>query len=157
MSTRPAASIRRASAGTGTASTVPTAAIVSPRITTVPAGISGPLIGITRPPTKAVTVSEAAGLDPERVMELLAEGAVASRLSKTKLPKAFKRDFSAQFQLGLMEKDLRYFVSLAQELDCPVPVASVVRNQLHAARRAGLGSLDVSAVLLQLTGEKPAG
>ena len=106
---------------------------------------------------EAVTVSEAAGLGPERVMELLAEGAVASRLSKTKLPKAFKRDFSAQFQLGLMEKDLRYFVSLAQELDCPVPVASVVRNQLHAARRAGLGSLDVSAVLLQLTGEKPAG
>ncbi len=105
---------------------------------------------------EAVTVAEAAGLDPERVMQLLAEGAVASRLSKTKLPKAFKRDFSPQFQLGLMEKDLRYFVSLAQELDCPVPVASIVRHQLHAARRAGLGALDVSAVLLQLTGEKPA-
>lgn len=104
---------------------------------------------------EAVSVAEAAGLDGARVTELLNEGPVGSRLTRTKLPKIFKRDFSPQFQLGLMEKDLRYFLMLAQELDRPVPLASVARSQLQAARRAGQASLDVSAVFYQVTGEQP--
>ena len=74
---------------------------------------------------------------------------------KTKLPKMLKRDFAPQFQLELMDKDLRYFLSLAQELDRPVPIASLVRSQFHAARRAQLGKLDSCAVFLQVAGEKP--
>ena len=53
---------------------------------------------------------------------------------KTKLPKMFKRDFSPQFQLELMDKDLRYFLALAQELDRPAPIASLVRSQYQAAQ-----------------------
>ncbi len=74
---------------------------------------------------------------------------------KTKLPKMFKRDFSPQFQLELMDKDLRYFLALAQELDRPAPIASLVRSQYQAARRAQLGKLDSCAVFLQAAGERP--
>ncbi len=105
---------------------------------------------------EAAQVAEAAGIDREAALEILGEGAAGSRLLKTKLPKMFKRDFSAQFQLELMEKDLRYFLALAQELDRPVPIASLVRSQYHAARRAQLGKLDACAVFLQAAGEKPA-
>ena len=86
---------------------------------------------------------------------MLGEGAAGSRLMKTKLPKIFKRDFLPRFQLELMEKDLRYFLALAQELDRPAPIASVVRSQYQAARRAQLGKLDSCAVFLQAAGEKP--
>lgn len=99
--------------------------------------------------------AEAAGLDREATMEVLGEGAAGSRLMKTKLPKMFKRDFSPQFQLELMDKDLRYFLALAQELDCPAPIASLIRSQYQAARRAQLGKLDSCAVFLQAAGEKP--
>ena len=105
---------------------------------------------------EAVMLARAAGLDPEPVTQLLNEGPAGSRLTRTKLPKVFGRDFSPQFQLALMEKDMRYFIALAQELDRPVPLASLARSQLQAARIAGLGELDVSAVYYQVSGERPA-
>jgi 3-hydroxyisobutyrate dehydrogenase len=104
---------------------------------------------------EAAQMAEAAGLDRDAALEVLAEGAAGSRLMKTKLPKMFKRDFSPQFQLELMDKDLRYFLALAQELDRPAPIASLVRSQYQAARRAQLGKLDSCAVFLQAAGEKP--
>ena len=103
---------------------------------------------------EAMSVALAAGLDPAGAQEILGEGAAGSRLVKTKIPKMAARDFSPQFQLALMEKDLRYFVALAQELDRPVPVASLVRSQMQAARRAGLGEQDVSAIFAYTAGPR---
>jgi len=104
---------------------------------------------------EAVMIAEAAGLDRAATLEVLGEGAAGSRLMKTRMPKMFSRDFAPQFQLQLMEKDLRYFQLLAQELDRPVPVAALVRSQFQAARRGELGKLDSSALFLQAAGEKP--
>lgn len=104
---------------------------------------------------EAAQAAEAANLDRDATIEVLGEGAAGSRLMKTKLPKMFKRDFSPQFQLELMDKDLRYFLALAQELDRPAPIASLVRSQYQAAKRAQYGKLDSCAVFLQATGEKP--
>ena len=104
---------------------------------------------------EAAQAAEAANLDRDAAMEVLNEGAAGSRAMKTKLPKMFKRDFSPQFQLELMDKDLRYFLALAQEQDRPAPIASLVRSQYQAARRAQLGKLDSCAVFLQAAGEKP--
>lgn len=104
---------------------------------------------------EAVMIAEAAGLDRAATLEVLGEGAAGSRLMKTRMPKMFSRDFAPQFQLQLMEKDLRYFQLLAQDLDRPVPVAALVRSQYQAARRSELGKLDSSALYLQAAGEKP--
>lgn len=104
---------------------------------------------------EAVMIAEAAGLDRAATLEVLGEGAAGSRLMKTRMPKMFSRDFAPQFQLQLMEKDLRYFQLLAQELDRPVPFAALVRSQFQAARRSDLGKLDSSALFLQAVGEKP--
>jgi 3-hydroxyisobutyrate dehydrogenase len=106
---------------------------------------------------EAAMAAEAAGLDRDATMEVLGEGAAGCRLMKTKLPKIFKRDFTPQFQLELMDKDLRYFLQLAQELDRPAPIASLVRSQYQAAKRAQFGKLDSCAVFLQASGEKPIG
>ncbi|MFM1991957.1 MAG: hypothetical protein RJA99_4914 [Pseudomonadota bacterium] len=103
---------------------------------------------------EAMSVALAAGLDAGAAAEILGEGAAGSRLVKTKIPKMAARDFSPQFQLGLMEKDLRYFVALAQELDRPVPVAALVRSQMQAARRAGFGEQDVSAIFAYTAGPR---
>jgi 3-hydroxyisobutyrate dehydrogenase len=107
--------------------------------------------------SEAAAVTESAGVDRGAALEILAEGAAGCRLMKAKLPKMFKRDFAPQFQLELMDKDMRYFLLLAQELDRPAPIASLVRSQYQAARRASFGKLDASAVFLQAAGEKPAG
>lgn len=101
---------------------------------------------------EAMSVAEAAGLDPQDVQAVLNEGATACRLTRTKMEKIRARDFSPQFQLGLMEKDLRYYLALAQEVDRPAPLASLVRSQMQAARRADLGTMDVSAIFLYASG-----
>jgi 3-hydroxyisobutyrate dehydrogenase len=107
--------------------------------------------------SEAAQVAEAADVDREALLSVLGEGPTACRSLKSKLPKMLGRDFSPQFQLELMEKDLRYFQLLAQDLDRATPVAALVRSQFQAGRRADLGKLDSSAIFLQLSGEKPAG
>ncbi len=104
---------------------------------------------------EAAQVAEAAGVDQDAALEILGEGAAASRLLKGKLPKMLKRDFAPQFQLELMEKDLRYFLDMASALDRPSPIAALVRSQYQSARRARIGKLDACAVFLQAAGEKP--
>jgi 3-hydroxyisobutyrate dehydrogenase len=104
---------------------------------------------------EAAQVIEAAKLDTKAAAEILGEGAVGCRVVKGKLPKMLARDFSAQFQLELMDKDVRYFLQLASEVDRPAPIASLVRSQFQAARRNDLGKLDSSALFLQAAGERP--
>ncbi|MCX7961878.1 MAG: NAD(P)-dependent oxidoreductase [Burkholderiales bacterium] len=104
---------------------------------------------------EAAQAIEAASLERAAAMEILAEGAAGSRLMKAKLPKILERDFAPQFQLELMEKDLRYFLALAEELERPAPIASLVHAQFLAARRASCAKLDSSAVFLHVAGEKP--
>ena len=104
---------------------------------------------------ESMAVAEAAGLDPAATLEILGEGAPDRGWCRTKIPKMLGRDFSPQFQLALMEKDLRYFLALAQDMDRPAPIAAVVRSQYQGARRADLGALDVAALFLHVTGEAP--
>lgn len=110
---------------------------------------------LTAAVAEAVQVAEAAGVDTEAATAILSEGRAGSRLVKTKMPKMFKRDSTPQFQLELMDKDVRYFLQLAAELDRPAPLASQVRSLYQASRRAGLGKLDQCAIFLQAAGEKP--
>jgi 3-hydroxyisobutyrate dehydrogenase len=104
---------------------------------------------------EAALVAEAAKVDPAAAMEILNEGAAGSRIMKNKLPKIFKRDFAPQFHLELMDKDVRYFLQLAQEVDRAAPIASLVRSQYQAARHAQLGRLDSCAIFLHAANEKP--
>lgn len=112
--------------------------------------ISGSLLAVL---AEAAQVIEAARLDPTAAVAALSDGAASSRMLTGKLPKIFERDFTPQFQLELMEKDVRYFLQLAAEVDRPAPLASLVRSQYQAARRAELGKLDSCAIFLEVSGE----
>jgi 3-hydroxyisobutyrate dehydrogenase len=112
--------------------------------------VAGSLLAVL---AEAAQVAEAAGLDPTAAVAALSDGAASCRMLRSKLPKMFQRDFTPQFQLELMEKDVRYFLQLATDLDRPAPLASLVRSQYQAARRAALGKLDSSAIFLEVSGE----
>jgi 3-hydroxyisobutyrate dehydrogenase-like beta-hydroxyacid dehydrogenase len=114
--------------------------------------ISGSLLAVL---AEAAQIAEAARLDPAATVAALSDGAAGCRMLKGKLPKMFQRDFTPQFQLELMEKDVRYFLQLATDLDRPAPLAALVRSQYQAARRAALGKLDSCAIFLEVSGEGP--
>jgi 3-hydroxyisobutyrate dehydrogenase len=113
--------------------------------------VSGSLLAVL---AEAAQVAEAARIDPTAAVAALSDGAASSRMLRSKLPKMFQRDFTPQFQLELMEKDVRYFLQMAADLDRPAPLASLVRSQYQAARRASLGKLDSSAIFLKVSGER---
>jgi len=112
--------------------------------------VAGSLLAVL---AEAAQVAEAARVDPAVAVAALSDGAASCRILRSKLPKMFQRDFTPQFQLELMEKDVRYFLQLAADLDRPAPLASLVRSQYQAARRAALGKLDSSAIFLEVSGE----
>lgn len=96
--------------------------------------------------SEAMLVAESAGLSHEVVAGYFAESIVASPFLRGKLGKLQQRDFSTQFALELMHKDLRYFAHLSGSLDQPTPVAALVGELFRAAKRAGYGRLDMSAL-----------
>ncbi len=99
---------------------------------------------------EAVALARLAQLDPEVVLQVLCEGAAGSRVTRTKIPKMYSGDFSPQFKLELMDKDLRYFLGLAEGLDLSAPISRLVSGQLQAARQAGFGAMDTCALLAYL-------
>lgn len=105
---------------------------------------------------EGVMAAEAYGLDPRRVRALLSESVVGSGFLRYKLPKVQDRDFSTQFALELMEKDVRYFLSMAGALDRPAPVSALVAELFRAAARAGFAGQDMSAIFAYLNNERPS-
>lgn len=115
---------------------------------------------LTTAMAESATVVKASGIDQKVALDFLSEhGAFSSRLSRSKLPKMFEGDYSPNFQLKLMAKDLRYFLALASEFQRSTPAIKLVGQELADAAQAGFGDEDIAAIhayLLQRDREKVA-
>jgi 3-hydroxyisobutyrate dehydrogenase-like beta-hydroxyacid dehydrogenase len=98
---------------------------------------------------EAVVLGEKAGLDRARLLEVLAQTAVIAPAHVGKLARAAINDYSPQFPLRLMNKDLQLILKAAAQAHLPMPAT-------EAAFRVNLGELahnheeDVSAVLRRM-------
>ncbi|MGA3038393.1 MAG: NAD(P)-dependent oxidoreductase [Vulcanimicrobiaceae bacterium] len=102
---------------------------------------------LTTAMAESATLVKASGVDQKAALEFLSEhGAFACRLSRNKLPKMFNGDFSPNFQLKLMAKDVRYFLALASEFHRTTPAIKTVGGVLADATQAGFGDEDIAAV-----------
>lgn len=102
---------------------------------------------VTTAMAESATLVKASGVDQKAALEFLSEhGAFACRLSRNKLPKMFNGDFSPNFQLKLMAKDVRYFLALANEFHRTTPAIATVGGVLADAAKAGFGDDDIAAV-----------
>jgi len=99
--------------------------------------------------SEAITLARCAGISDDVFFGALARNASQSGLAKLKEPKLRAGDFSPQFSVKHMLKDMR----LASGIDgtAGFPVLATVRERLAAAEQAGLGNEDFS-VLIKLLG-----
>jgi 3-hydroxyisobutyrate dehydrogenase len=98
---------------------------------------------------EAVALGEKAGLDRNRLLDVLSQTAVVAPAHAGKLQRAMKRDYSPQFPLRLMNKDFGLILSLAASLGVRMPAAEAAFE--INARQSGLGlEQDFSAVILQM-------
>jgi 3-hydroxyisobutyrate dehydrogenase len=98
---------------------------------------------------EAVALGEKAGLDRNRLLDVLSETAVVAPAHMGKLQRAIKRDYSPQFPLRLMNKDLALILDLAAAVGARMPAATAA-FEINARQSEQGQEQDFSAVILQM-------
>jgi 3-hydroxyisobutyrate dehydrogenase-like beta-hydroxyacid dehydrogenase len=104
---------------------------------------------------EGVVLGEAAGLDWDKMIEVISNSVVASPLVKYKAGPLTARNYNPAFLLGLMIKDLDLALATAAGVGVELPTTKAVRQFYSQAAEAGFAEKDFSAVTLEL--EKMAG
>jgi 3-hydroxyisobutyrate dehydrogenase-like beta-hydroxyacid dehydrogenase len=98
---------------------------------------------------EAVALGEKAGLDRNRLLDVLSETAVVAPAHVGKLERAMKGDYSPQFPLRLMNKDLGLILNLAAAVGAQMP-ATHAAFEVNVAQSAQGQEQDFSAVILEM-------
>jgi 3-hydroxyisobutyrate dehydrogenase-like beta-hydroxyacid dehydrogenase len=98
---------------------------------------------------EAVAFSEKAGLDRNRLLDVLSQTAVVAPAHVGKLPKAMRNDYRPQFPLRLMHKDFGLILSLAAAAGVDMP-ATRAAFEVNSAQSARNPEQDFSAVILEM-------
>jgi 3-hydroxyisobutyrate dehydrogenase-like beta-hydroxyacid dehydrogenase len=104
---------------------------------------------------EGLVMSTKAGVDPELMLEILNNSAARSGLVSAKAPAVFRRDFSTNFSVKWLEKDMALMVEAAAEMDVPVPLTALSQQLLRSAIAKGYGEEDICGsirVLEELAG-----
>jgi 3-hydroxyisobutyrate dehydrogenase-like beta-hydroxyacid dehydrogenase len=92
---------------------------------------------------EGLVLSTKAGVDPELMLDILNNSAARSGLISAKAPAVFRRDFSTNFSVRWLEKDLGLSLELAGELGVPMPVTALSQQMLRTAIAKGYGDEDI--------------
>lgn len=103
---------------------------------------------------EAVVLGEKAGLDRERLLEVLSHTALIAPAHMGKLARAASNNYSPQFPLRLMNKDFQLILKAAAQEHVPMP-ATEAAFRINSDELANSEEEDFSAVLRRM--EKVAG
>lgn len=100
------------------------------------------------------------GVAPQLMLEILTNSAAKSGLIDFKAPYVFRRDFSPQFSVKWMDKDIGLMLESGKELNVPLPLTGLTRQMFQAAIASGHGEEDICStikVLESITGVEVRG
>jgi 3-hydroxyisobutyrate dehydrogenase-like beta-hydroxyacid dehydrogenase len=98
---------------------------------------------------EGVALGEKAGLDPADIFTVLGASSAAAPVVAAKAAAVTERAYlPAAFTLALMQKDLWLVLSLANELQVPMPATAIAHDMVLAANATGKSELDFAAVAL---------
>lgn len=104
---------------------------------------------------EALTLAAKLGVDAASLIPLINSSMVKSGVVEYKAPFVLQRDFSANFPLRLMRKDIRLALDAAKEARVKLPGLETVEEVYEVAAEEGYADLDYAATLMLL--EKWAG
>lgn len=87
--------------------------------------------------SEGLALGEAAGLDPNRLLEAISGGAAGSWMLSSLGPKMIARDWAPGFRIALQRKDLRLALGLAAESDLPLSGTTCAKQAFDAAGASG--------------------
>jgi len=95
---------------------------------------------------EAIVLGEKAGLDRQRLLDVLSKTAVIAPAHLGKLTKALEHDYRPEFAVGLMNKDFHLILETAATVRAPMPTAAAA-FPINAAEFAEHPDYDFSAVI----------
>jgi 3-hydroxyisobutyrate dehydrogenase-like beta-hydroxyacid dehydrogenase len=98
---------------------------------------------------EAVALGEKAGLDRNRLLDVLSQTAVVAPAHVGKLQRAMKSDYSPQFPIRLMNKDFGLILNLAAAVGLRMPAAEAA-FEINARQSDEGAEQDFSAVILRM-------
>ncbi len=101
---------------------------------------------------EGMVLATKAGVEPKLMLEVLANSAAKSGLIEFKAPYVFRRDFSTNFSVKWMHKDIGLMLDSAQELNVPLPLTALTRQMFQAAISTGHGDEDICSTIKVLEG-----
>ncbi|WP_326059283.1 NAD(P)-binding domain-containing protein [Paenibacillus anseongense] len=96
---------------------------------------------------EGLSIASKAGVNLEKFLEIVRSGGANSRIVDLKGDKILNRDFSNQFSLKLMLKDLLLAQGLASNFQLPVPLLQTTAGLFQMGLSKGLGDEDLSSVI----------
>lgn len=93
---------------------------------------------------ESLSLCQAAGLNREMVLETLVS--TVGRVSAMKKSKIMQRDYSTDFALDLIFKDITQTLQAANEVTLPMPILAATREVIQQARKDGKGGQDFSVI-----------
>jgi 3-hydroxyisobutyrate dehydrogenase len=98
---------------------------------------------------EAIAVIERSDLDRDRTVQAIVNGSPGSPVMKTLASRILADDFSPNFYLHLLAKDLGYAIGEGESRGVPMAMASAAREILQMSIARGDGDKDMAAVVEQ--------
>ncbi len=95
---------------------------------------------------EALVIGEEAGLDKEKVLDILSAGAGDSKILNAKREKLLNEDFSTHFKASLIYKDLHYLQDMVREMKMPLFTGTIAKELFGITMSKEMEELDFSAV-----------
>ena len=96
---------------------------------------------------EGLTLSTKAGVDPDLMLDILENSAAKSGLIAFKAPYVFRRDFSTNFSVKWMHKDIGLMLESAKEKNVPVPLTALTHQIFQATISKGYGEDDICSTI----------
>ncbi|AIQ16412.1 3-hydroxyisobutyrate dehydrogenase [Paenibacillus sp. FSL H7-0357] len=93
------------------------------------------------------SIAVKSGVPADKFLELVQNGSAGSKQAELKGRKIIENDFSNQFSLALMLKDLKLASSLSDSTGVPSPMLGLAKSMFQAGYTQGYGDEDLSAVV----------
>ena len=95
---------------------------------------------------EGMAIAAKGGLDMESFVRVVIGGGASSKQAELKGPKIIANDYSVQFALSLMLKDLRLSSVLSDGMGVPTPMLEAAKSLFQAGEAKGYGDEDLAAL-----------
>jgi 3-hydroxyisobutyrate dehydrogenase len=99
---------------------------------------------------ESLTLARKLSVPEEKLFQLIKSSMIRSGVAEYKEPFLLKQDYSPNFPLHLMLKDIRLMLEAGREHGIKLPALEKVNEVYEAASRAGYGNLDYAATIMLL-------